>query len=402
MISQKELFYSYLAQTSPEPMALEIVKAEGLYLIDKNKKKYLDLISGISVSNVGHSHPEIINAVKEQAEKYMHLMVFGEYIQTPQTRLAEALSKLLPDSLNNVYFVNSGSEAIEGALKLAKRYTGRTEVLSCINAYHGSSHGALSIMGNEEFKNNFRPLLPNTRLIEYNNLDDLKHISNKTACIVIEAFQAEAGIIVPDTSYMKSVRKRCTETGTILIIDEVQTGFGRTGSFFGFQQHGIIPDIITLAKGMGGGMPIGAFISSKKIMNSLTHHPVLGHITTFGGHPICAAASLACLNIIEQNNLRDSIPEKSKLFKDLLIHDNIKDVRGIGFFLCVEFESQKFNFAVIKKCIEKGLITDWFLFNDKCLRISPPLIIEEKDIRFSCEIIIQSINEIVDEKITSA
>ena len=308
MISQKELFYSYLAQTSPEPMELEIIKAEGLYLIDKNNKKYLDLISGISVSNVGHSHPEIVNAVKEQAEKYMHLMVFGEYIQTPQTLLAEALTKLLPKKLDNVYFVNSGSEAIEGALKLAKRYTGRTDIISCKNAYHGSSHGALSIMGNEEFKNNFRPLLPNTRLIEYNNFNDLKHINKNTACIVIEAFQAEAGIIVPKKNYIKAVRDRCDETGTLLVIDEVQTGFGRTGTFFGFEQHDIVPDIITLAKGMGGGMPIGAFISSQEIMSELTHHPVLGHITTFGGHPVCSAASLACLNIIEKNNLRASIP----------------------------------------------------------------------------------------------
>jgi|TARA_B100000795_G_scaffold269289_1_gene258223 acetylornithine/N-succinyldiaminopimelate aminotransferase len=399
MISQKELFYSYLAQTSPEPMELEIIKAEGLYLIDKNNKKYLDLISGISVSNVGHSHPEIVNAVKEQAEKYMHLMVFGEYIQTPQTLLAEALTKLLPKKLDNVYFVNSGSEAIEGALKLAKRYTGRTDIISCKNAYHGSSHGALSIMGNEEFKNNFRPLLPNTRLIEYNNFDDLKHINKNTACIVIEAFQAEAGIIVPKKNYIKAVRDRCDETGTLLVIDEVQTGFGRTGTFFGFEQHDIVPDIITLAKGMGGGMPIGAFISSQEIMSELTHHPVLGHITTFGGHPVCSAASLACLNIIEKNNLRASIPEKSQLFKDLLVHDKIKEIRGMGFFLCVEFESQKFNFAVIKKCIEKGLITDWFLFNDKCLRISPPLIIEEKDIRFSCKVIIESINELISESI---
>lgn len=394
MVSQKELFYSYLAQTSPEPMELEIEKAEGLYLIDKNGKKYLDLISGISVSNVGHSHPKIIEAVKEQAEKYMHLMVYGEYIQSPQTLLAEAITKLLPESLNNVYFVNSGSEAIEGALKLAKRHTGRTDIISCKNAYHGSSHGALSIMGNEDFKNNFRPLLPNTRLIEYNNLEDLNHINNSTACIVIEAFQAEAGIVMPSTNYLKAVRKKCTETGTLLIIDEVQTGFGRTGSFFGFEKHGIVPDIITLAKGMGGGMPIGAFISSKKIMNCLTHHPVLGHITTFGGHPVCSAASLACLNIIEENKLRDSIPQKSKLFKELLVHDKIKEVRGIGFFLCVEFDSQEFNFAVIKKCIEKGLITDWFLFNDKCLRIAPPLILEEKDIRFSCSVIIESINEL--------
>lgn len=394
MISQKELFYSYLAQTSPEPMELEIEKAEGLNLIDKNGKHYLDLISGISVSNVGHSHPEIIKAVKDQADQYMHLMVYGEYIQTPQVKLAEALTNLLPDNLNNVYFVNSGSEAIEGALKLAKRHTGRTDIISFENAYHGSSHGALSIMGNEEFKNNFRPLLPNTKVLRYNNFEDLKQINTQTACVVIEAFQAEAGIIVPTEGYIKAVRNKCDETGALMIVDEVQTGFGRTGTFFGFEHHNIVPDIITLAKGMGGGMPIGAFISKKEIMQSLTHHPVLGHITTFGGHPVCSAASLACLNIIEKGQLRKRIPELSDLFKSILVHDKIIETRGVGFFLCVEFESQEFNFAVIKKCIEKGLITDWFLFNDKCLRIAPPLIIDEENIRKSCEIILESINEL--------
>lgn len=395
MISQKELFYSYLAQTSPEPLELEIEKAEGLHLIDKNGKKYLDLISGISVSNVGHSHPRIIQAVQQQAEKYMHLMVYGEYIQAPQTQLAEAICKLLPEELNNIYFVNSGSEAIEGALKLAKRHTGRTEIISFENAYHGSSHGALSIMGNEEFKNNFRPLLPQTKVLAYNNFEQLENITENTACVVIEAFQAEAGIIVPSDGYIRAVRQRCDATGALMIVDEVQTGFGRTGTFFGFEQHNIVPDIITLAKGMGGGMPIGAFVSKKDIMQSLTHHPVLGHITTFGGHPVSAAASLACLSIIEENQLRKPIPENSALFKSLLIHDKIVETRGIGYFLCIEFENQEFNFAVIKKCIEKGLITDWFLFNDKCLRIAPPLTIDEENIRMSCKIILDSIQEVI-------
>ena len=391
MISQRELFYSYIAQTSPEPMDLQIEKAEGVYLIDNKGRKYIDLISGISVSNVGHCNPNVVKAIKDQAEKYMHLMVHGEYIQSPQIELAKAICDLLPKELDNVYFVNSGSEAIEGALKLAKRTTGRTEIISCINAYHGSSHGALSIMGNEGFKNNFRPLLPQTRLINYNNFEDLQHITTKTACIVIEAFQAESGIIMPSEGYIKAVRERCNEVGALMVLDEVQTGFGRTGTFFGLEQHGIVPDIITLAKGMGGGMPIGAFVSSQKLMNSLTHHPVLGHITTFGGNSVCAAASLACLKEITDNKLTDNVNELTTLFKEKLKHPSIIETRGIGFFLCVEFKDQKFNFGVIKKCIEKGVITDWFLFNDKCLRISPPLILNKQTAEECCVIIIEAI-----------
>lgn len=394
MISQRELFYSYIAQTSPEPMALEIEKAEGLYLIDKNGKKYVDLISGISVSNVGHCNPRVVKAIKEQSEKYMHLMVYGEYIQAPQNQLAEALCELLPEELNNVYFVNSGSEAIEGAMKLAKRFTKRTEIISCKNAYHGSSHGPLSIMGNEEFKNNFRPLLPDTRLIEYNDFQDIDLITKKTAAVVIESFQAEAGIVLPSEGYIKAVRKRCDEVGALMIVDEVQTGFGRTGTFFGFEQHGITPDIITLAKGMGGGMPIGAFISRKEIMNKLTHHPVLGHITTFGGNAVTCAASFACLEEIRENQLLENVKSTSDIFLEKLTHPKIIETRGIGFFLCVEFKDQAFNFAVIKKCIEKGVITDWFLFNDKCLRIAPPLNLDKKTAIDCCNKILEAINEI--------
>ncbi len=394
MISQRELFYSYIAQTSPEPMALEIEKTEGLYLIDKNGKKYVDLISGISVSNVGHCNPRVVKAIKEQSEKYMHLMVYGEYIQAPQNQLAEALCELLPEELNNVYFVNSGSEAIEGAMKLAKRFTKRTEIISCKNAYHGSSHGPLSIMGNEEFKNNFRPLLPDTRLIEYNNFQDIDLITKKTAAIVIESFQAEAGIVLPSEGYIKAVKKKCDEVGALMIVDEVQTGFGRTGTFFGFEQHGITPDIITLAKGMGGGMPIGAFISRKEIMNKLTHHPVLGHITTFGGNAVTCAASLACLEEIKDNQLLENVKSTSNIFLEKLTHPEIIETRGIGFFLCVEFKDQAFNFAVIKKCIEKGVITDWFLFNDKCLRIAPPLNLDKETAFDCCNKILEAINEI--------
>lgn len=393
MISQRELFYSYIAQTSPEPMALEIKKAEGLHLIDSKGKKYVDLISGISVSNVGHCNPRVVEAIKEQSEKYMHLMVYGEYLQAPQNELAEALCELLPNELNNVYFVNSGSEAIEGALKLAKRFTGRVEIISCKDAYHGSSHGALSIMGNEDFKNNFRPLLPQTRLIEYNNFEDLQLITNKTAAIVIESFQAEAGIIIPTVGYIKAVRERCDEVGALMIVDEVQTGFGRTGTFFGFEQHDITPDIITLAKGMGGGMPIGAFISKKQIMNKLTHHPVLGHITTFGGNAVTCAASLACLKEIQEKKLTQNVTEVTSIFLERLKNPSIIETRGIGFFLCVEFKDQEFNFGVIKKCIKKGVITDWFLFNDKCLRIAPPLNLDKETAINCCNKILEAINE---------
>ncbi|MFL2581709.1 MAG: aspartate aminotransferase family protein [Flavobacteriales bacterium] len=393
MISQRELFYSYIAQTSPEPMDLHIEKAEGVHLIDSEGKKYVDLISGISVSNVGHCNPRVVKAIQEQSEKYMHLMVYGEYVQTPQNKLAEAICNQLPKTLNNVYFVNSGSEAIEGALKLAKRYTKRTEIISCKNAYHGSSHGALSIMGNEDFKNNFRPLLPQTRLIEYNNFEDIQLITTNTAAIVIEAFQAEAGIILPEQGYIQAVREKCNEVGVLMIVDEIQTGFGRTGKLFGFEQHGITPDIITLAKGMGGGMPIGAFVSKKEIMQTLTRNPVLGHITTFGGNAVSCAASLACLQEIEENKLTENVKKLSPVFLKHLKHPEIIETRGIGFFLCVEFKNQAFNFGVIKKCVQKGVITDWFLFNDKCLRISPPLNLDEKTAIDCCNKILEAIEE---------
>ena len=392
MISNKELFYSYVAQTSPEPLALEIVKAKGVYLIGKSGEKYLDLISGISVSNVGHSHPNVVKAVKKQADSYMHLMVYGEYIQSPQVVLAKKLSDLLPKELNNVYFVNSGSEANEGALKLAKRYTGRRKIVYCNNAYHGSTQGVLSVIGSDDFKKPFEPLLPETYAIHFNVEKDLALIDKHTAAVIIEPIQGEAGVIVPSTKYLKLLREKCTKVGALLIFDEVQTGFGRTGKFWGFEHFNVVPDILTLAKGMGGGMPIGAFVSSKSIMESLTHHPVLGHITTFGGHPVCCAASLACVNTILEENLMSSIPEKEILFKQLLQHSNIIEVRGLGLLLCIEFKNKEFNFSVIKECIKNGVITDWFLFNDKCLRIAPPLTITKKQILKACSIIINAID----------
>ncbi|MFT6717155.1 MAG: acetylornithine/N-succinyldiaminopimelate aminotransferase [Saprospiraceae bacterium] len=391
MISSRALFHSYVAQTSPKPIGLEIVDADGVYLFGSKGERYLDLIAGISVSNVGHNHPAIVNAVKEQADKYMHLMVYGEYIQTPQVKLAEKIAGLLPESLNNIYFVNSGSEANEGALKLAKRYTGKRKIIYCNNAYHGSTQGVLSVIGHEDFKKPFEPLLPDTHAITFNKIRDLDIICENTAAVIIEPVQGEAGVIMPDKNFMRALRERCTEKGTMLIFDEVQTGFGRTGTFWGKNHTGITPDIMTIAKGMGGGMPIGAFISSSEIMHCLTHHPVLGHITTFGGHPVCCAASLACIETIQGENLLDGVSEKEALFKSLLKHPAIIELRGVGLFLSIEFKDSDFNFAVIEECIKKGVITDWFLFNDKCLRIAPPLIISESEIKQACEVIVQAI-----------
>ena len=391
MLTQRQLFFQHLAQTSEAPLALEIEKAEGIYLFDKNGKSYIDLISGISVSNTGHRHPKVVAAIKKQLDNYMHLMVYGEYIQTPQVRLATMLSEILPESLNSTYFVNSGSEATEGALKLAKRYTGRGEIIAFKNAYHGSTHGSLSVMGNEYFKQAFRPLLPDIRFIEYNNQNDLNIISKKTACVIAESVQGEAGVIVPDIAYMKALREKCSDNGALLILDEVQTGLGRTGKMFGFENYEIVPDIITLAKGFGGGMPLGAFVSSKKIMDSLSNNPVLGHITTFGGHPVSCAAAIANLEVIKKEKLVEQVAEKEKLFKKYLKHPSIISFRNKGLLMALEFADDKTNFAIINKCIDKGVIVDWFLFAPNCMRIAPPLIISNDEIKKACEIILSCI-----------
>lgn len=388
MLTQRQLFFQHVAPTSDKPLALEIEKAEGMYLYDTNGKTYMDLISGISVCNTGHRHQSVVRAVKDQLDKYMHLMVYGEYIQTPQVQLATMLAELLPESLDCTYFVNSGTEATEGALKLAKRYTGRSEIIACKNAYHGSTHGSLSVMGNEYFKQAFRPLLPNIRFIKFNDPDDLKFITKKTACVIAETIQGEAGVIVPDLTYMKILRKKCSETGTLLILDEVQTGLGRTGKMFGFEHYNIVPDMITLAKGFGGGMPLGAFISSKKIMNCFTNNPVPGHITTFGGHPVCCVAAIANLEVIQKENLAEQAEKKGELFIKLLKHPKIKSVRGKGLLLAAEMEDEKTNMEAISSCIEKGLIVDWFLFAANCMRIAPSLIITEEEIKKACEIIL--------------
>lgn len=393
MLTQRQLFFDHLAQTSETPLALEIVKAEGVYLYDVSGKRYLDLISGISVSNVGHRHPKVVEAIKAQLDKYMHLMVYGEYVQSPQVQLAKALSDVLPGNLNSVYFVNSGSEAIEGAMKLAKRFTGRTEIISFKNGYHGSTQGSLSIMGNEEFKNAYRPLLPDTKQIEYNNFENLREITTRTACVVVETIQGEAGAIVPEKDFLKKLSEQCNRVGALLVADEIQCGFGRTGRLFAFEQYQFVPDVLCLAKGMGGGMPIGAFISSKKIMSSLSTNPVLGHITTFGGHPVCCAAGLATLNVLLESKFIEQVEAHEKLFRECLKHPKIKSIKGKGLLLAVEFESYEQNKNIIDKCIEKGLIVDWFLFCANSMRIAPPLTISEDEIIFACKIILESISE---------
>ncbi len=391
MSTLRSQFHNHLAQTSDMPMELEIVSADGNYQYDSQGKKYLDLISGIAVSNLGHNHSAIKKAITTQLDSHLHLMVYGEFIQSPQVKLAKALSEILPENLSTVFFINSGSEAVEGALKLAKRFTRRTEMISCKNAYHGATHGALSIIGSEEWKNSFRPLLPDIKQILFNHWEDLSWITDKTACVIIEPVQGEAGVRIGNVYYLEALRKKCDETGTLLIFDEIQSGFGRTGKFFAFEHFGVIPDILLLGKALGGGMPLGAFISSKEIMDSLQTNPVLGHITTFGGHPLSCAASLAALEILKTEKWISEAEEKGNLFKELLVHPEIIEVRGIGLMIAVEMRDFDFVQKVIRKCIENGLITDWFLFCDNSLRIAPPLTITNEEIRSACAIILQSL-----------
>ena len=391
MISNRQLFLSNLAQTTDFPLAIEIVKAEGIYLYGPNGERYLDLISGIGVSNVGHCHPKVVAAIHEQVDQYLHVMVYGEYIQSPQTQLAKALVDTLPAGLDNVYLVNSGSEAIEGAMKLAKRYTNRRNLISCTNAYHGSTQGALSIGGNEEFKRGYRPLLPGTSQIFYGSFSDLAKITEETAAVVIETIQGEAGIRVACTNYFQALRARCTEVGALLILDEIQAGFGRTGTFWAFEQFDVVPDILVCAKGMGGGMPIGAFIANKEVMGVFKSNPLLGHITTFGGHPVSAAASLATLRVLQEEQLIAQVGEKAKLFRSLLIHPQIKAIRNQGLMMALEFESFEVLKPIIDRAIQLGVITDWFLFCDDSMRIAPPLTISLDEIREACALILQAI-----------
>ena len=384
-------FLQLVAQTSEEPLMVEVASAEGCYVYDQQGKKYFDLIAGIGVSSVGHRHPAVIDAIKSQVDKNLHVMVFGEFVQTPQVKLAEALSKTLPDPLEVTYFVNSGSEAAEGALKLAKRYTGRFNIISCIDGYHGSSHGALSASGNENLKQNFRPLLPGFQHIAFGNLSSLNLIDFNTAAVIIETVQGEAGVRMANKAYFKKLREKCSETGALLILDEIQCGFGRTGKLWAFEHYGIQPDILLAAKGMGGGMPIGCFISSKEIMSSLKQNPILGHITTFGGHPISTAASLATLETIQNENLIDQVAGKALLFKKLLKHDLIKSIRNQGLLMAVEFESYEVLKRIIDRALDAGIITDWFLFCNNSMRIAPPLTISEIEIKEVCQTLLKSI-----------
>jgi acetylornithine/N-succinyldiaminopimelate aminotransferase len=392
MLSNRQLFLRHVAQTSDAPLMLEIENAQGVFLFDTNGKQYLDFISGISVSNVGHCHPEVVEAVREQAGKYMHLMVYGELIQSPQVQYAKALTGLLPSSLNSCYFTNSGAEAIEGAMKLAKRYTGRPEIISFKNAYHGSTQGALSIMGSELFKNSFRPLLPAVRILDYNNKAQLNQITSQTACVIVEVIQGEAGVVMPENGFISALAEQCIKKGALLVFDEIQTGFRRTGPMMAFMDEGVVPDILVLAKGMGGGMPLGAFIAPIEMMKSLVSDPVLGHITTFGGHPVSCAAALAALRIVEQITPED-ISRKSELLRNRIVHKKVKSVSGKGLMLAVEFGNEEFNRKVIARCLENGLLTDWFLFAPHKMRIAPPLTISDHQIFIAAELILQSIEE---------
>lgn len=397
MLNLRQLFLSHNAQTTDFPLSLEIVRAEGLYLYDKDKKSYLDLISGIGVSSIGHRHPKVVEAIKKQADEYLHLMVYGEYIQSPQTLLATKLAALLPTNLSSVYLVNSGSEAIEGAMKLAKRFTGKTHIIACKDSYHGSTQGALSIMGNESYKQAYRPLLPDIEFIDFGNLKDLEKITPNTAAIFLETIQGEAGIRLASKEFWQALRKKCNETGTLLVLDEIQCGIGRSGKFSAFEHYDIVPDILILAKALGGGMPIGAFISSPKIMNSLKENPILGHITTFGGHPLNCAAALATLEVMEKENLISSVIEKGKRFQELLVHPEIISFRGQGLMLAIQLKDFDFNKKVIDKCIENGVIVDWFLHCNDSMRIAPPLTISEIEIVKACKIIIDAIDSISKE-----
>jgi len=383
----KDIFKKHQAQTFPFPSCLEIASAKGSYIYDVNGKAYLDFIAGVSACSLGHSNPIIINAVKEQLDKYTHVMVYGEYVQSPQYKLAQLLAENLPSTLSTTYFVNSGAEAIEGAMKLAKRATGRHEIISCKDSYHGSTQGALSIMGNEEHKAQYRPLLPNCNTIDYNDENSLKKITKQTAAVVIEVVQGGTGFVTPTNNFLQKVRTRCNETGTLLILDEIQTCYGRLGTLFGFEKYNVIPDILCIAKGMGGGMPIGAFISSWQLMNLLTFEPKLGHITTFGGHPINCAASLATLEHLLSTDIMQEVAEKEQLFRTYLKHPKIKEIRGNGLMLAIEFEDEELAKKVVEQSLKKGLILFYFLFTKTAIRITPPLTISNKEIIEGCKII---------------
>ena len=387
----RKQFLRPVAQTSPAPQLIEVARAEGVFFYTPEGKPNYDLVSGVSVNNVGHGNRAVVEAVQRQAADYMHIMVYGEMVERPQVEFARLLAESLPEPLDSVYFLNSGAEAVEGALKLAKRYTARTEMISMRRAYHGSTHGAMSMMGQpegEEWKCAFRPLLPDTKAIRFNNIEDLSLISERTACVLCEPVQGEAGVIPPADGYLQALRQRCTEVGALLIFDEIQTGMGRTGEMFAMQKYGVTPDIVCLAKALGGGMPLGAFISSQEIMSTLTHNPVLGHITTFGGHPVCCAAGLAAMRFLQDNKVVEDVERKGALYEELLKdHPAVKEIRRSGMLLAVELGESEKLYKIMDLFIEEGIMSDWFLYCDTAFRISAPLVITDEEIRDSVRII---------------
>ena len=388
-----DIFRHRIAQTSPFPFGISIERAEGTCLYSPEGKRYLDMISGIGVTNIGHRHPRVVKAIKDQVDKHLHVMVFGEYIQSSPNLLAEKLTSLLPASLNCCYFVNSGTEANEGALKLAKRHTGRSEIISFRKSYHGSTHGSLSVSGNEKKKSAFRPLLPDVRFIEFNSQKDLEHITDKTACVIMETIQGDAGVRIPSLAFTKALRHRCTETGALLILDEIQCGMGRTGKLFAFEHFGITPDILTLAKAFGGGLPIGTFISSEEKMKSLTVDPMLGHITTFGGNPVCCASALATLEVIEEENLLKQVEGKGKMIESLLHHSKIKEIRRMGLMFAIDFDSEERVNHIVEYSRDHGVICYWFLSHPNSLRIAPPLTISTEEIKEACGVMLEAIEK---------
>lgn len=392
----KEDFFTYQAQTTPHPLAMEISHAEGSYIYDTNNKAYLDFVAGVSACSLGHRHPRVVNAIKNQLDQYLHVMVYGEYIQKSAVELTKLLASQLPDPLEKTYLTNSGTEAIEGALKLAKRFTGRSELIAANHAYHGNTQGAMSVMGFEERKSAFRPLLPDVHFIEFNKEADLAKITTKTAGVILETIQGGAGFIVPKNNYLQKVKQRCEEVGALLILDEIQPGFGRTGKLFGFQHYDVVPDILVMGKGMGGGMPVGAFTSSAAMMNTLQDEPKLGHITTFGGHPVIAAASLATLKEIVDSNLMTQTIVKETLFRDLLQHEYIEEIRGKGLMLSLIVKNADIANKIILGCMEEGLLLFWLLFEPKAVRITPPLTISEEEIKRGCAIILKVLKNIKD------
>ncbi len=390
-------FLKYQAQTSPYPLGMEVSHAAGSYIYDSDTKKYLDFVAGVSACALGHQHPRVNQAIKDQLDKYSHVMVYGEYSQSPAVQYCKLLASLLPAPLDKTYLVNSGTEAIEGALKLARRTTGRSQLISCHNAYHGNTMGSMSVMGFEERKQIFRPLIPDVDFITFNNVDDLQKITTKTAGIILETIQGGAGFIEPHDDFLKKVRERCTEVGAIMILDEIQPGFGRTGKLFGFQNYDVVPDIVVMGKGMGGGMPVGAFTASATMMDLLSHNPKLGHITTFGGHPVIASACLATLQEITETNLMAEAMEKENLFRTLLVHPLIEEIRGKGLMLAAMTKNADITNEVILKCQDKGLILFWLLFEECAIRITPPLTISEEEIREGCSIILEVMDEILNK-----